>query len=626
MKFYLYDTDHRLTSRQTTSKTPTYQKFSYDARDRKTEMWWGTTSDTTNHTDDITWANGITHNNYAYDAAGNLTTANNAFSAVSRKYDEADRLLNDIQTVTNSTTYDVQYTPDQDGKVTAVSIPSTYNLGIIYDPMGRLWKLNNSSLGTFAQYSYDPASNIMERDSSTNNSKLVEPRDALNRMYRRDVVLGATTISSESYGFDPMSRLQSVSRTDDGSSDSFSYYQDGELKTAQYVTAGSTPTPTPTPGPTPTPTLKPTPTPTPTPRGGVPPTMASTTSTGASQRNVTYTLDKAGNRTNVSDNGVNTPYSPDNINRYTQVGTSIITGGPEHEVGAYQTNAYLYVSDTFLAKITAGSNSYTLYYDALGRCVKRTSTGVNAGTTNYVYDGDKPILESGATSATNVYGVGIDEIVLRTVGSINYYYYEDHEGSITHVANGNALAEKYRYDAFGAPSIFSSTGQPLNSSTINNRFLFTGREYTATFGIYEYRNRAYHPGLGRFMSEDPKGFAAGDYNLFRYVHNDPEDLTDPMGLIAQEDPPPPPKYVMVLGSHIPQLSQRLDMAEKNLIMGSAGSAQQNTVHDPVMNGKNYLQSSNYRDLGDQTGIRAEEQLMRNPSEHEELSKIGRAHV
>ena len=32
------------------------------------------------------------------------------------------------------------------------------------------------------------------------------------------------------------------------------------------------------------------------------------------------------------------------------------------------------------------------------------------------------------------------------------------------------------------------------------------------------------------MSEDPKLFDAGDYNLFRYCHNDPEDLTDPMGL------------------------------------------------------------------------------------------------
>jgi hypothetical protein len=32
------------------------------------------------------------------------------------------------------------------------------------------------------------------------------------------------------------------------------------------------------------------------------------------------------------------------------------------------------------------------------------------------------------------------------------------------------------------------------------------------------------------MSEDPKLFDAGDYNLFRYCHNDPVDNVDPMGL------------------------------------------------------------------------------------------------
>jgi hypothetical protein len=39
------------------------------------------------------------------------------------------------------------------------------------------------------------------------------------------------------------------------------------------------------------------------------------------------------------------------------------------------------------------------------------------------------------------------------------------------------------------------------------------------------------------MSEDPKGFDAGDYNLFRYCHNDPEDLTDPMGLWEESHAP-----------------------------------------------------------------------------------------
>src|SRR6266545_2187644 len=90
--------------------------------------------------------------------------------------------------------------------------------------------------------------------------------------------------------------------------------------------------------------------------------------------------------------------------------------------------------------------------------------------------------------------------------------------------------EWHKYDAFGAVRILAPNGTERATSLYKNRFLFTGREYAATFGFYEYRARAYNPTLGRFMSEDPKGFDAGDYNLFRYCHNDPLDLTDPMGL------------------------------------------------------------------------------------------------
>src|SRR6266545_3659259 len=90
--------------------------------------------------------------------------------------------------------------------------------------------------------------------------------------------------------------------------------------------------------------------------------------------------------------------------------------------------------------------------------------------------------------------------------------------------------EWHKYDAFGAVRILAPNGTERATSLYKNRFLFTGREYAATFGFYEYRARAYNPTLGRFMSEDPKGFDAGDYNLFRYCHNDPLDRTDPMGL------------------------------------------------------------------------------------------------
>src|SRR5579884_2534430 len=92
------------------------------------------------------------------------------------------------------------------------------------------------------------------------------------------------------------------------------------------------------------------------------------------------------------------------------------------------------------------------------------------------------------------------------------------------------ILEYYRYDVFGQPAIYGPDNQVRQASLYSNRFLFTGREYNANFGFYEYRARAYHPSLGRFMSEDPKLFDAGDYNLFRYCHNDPVDNVDPMGL------------------------------------------------------------------------------------------------
>ena len=126
-------------------------------------------------------------------------------------------------------------------------------------------------------------------------------------------------------------------------------------------------------------------------------------------------------------------------------------------------------------------------------------------------DGEDPILEYrswSSPSAANVYGKGIDEILMRTDYTASpartVYYQDDHQGSITHlitVLNGTpTVVETYRYDAFGKPTINDGG---LTASAYGNRFMFTGREYVSQFGIYEYRNRAYHPGLGRFMSEDP---------------------------------------------------------------------------------------------------------------------------
>ena len=156
-----------------------------------------------------------------------------------------------------------------------------------------------------------------------------------------------------------------------------------------------------------------------------------------------------------------------------------------------------------------------------------------------------------------MYGKGIDEILMRWDATVQdpdlrtFYYQQDHQGSVTYLTkpDGTPL-ERYRYDVFGTPTVYDGDGRILpNGSAVSNRFMFTGREYAAAFKFYEYRARAYSPGLGRFMSEDPKLFVRGislgkapddwsfsihpdeaEFNLFRYCGNDPIDFTDPLGL------------------------------------------------------------------------------------------------
>jgi len=131
-----------------------------------------------------------------------------------------------------------------------------------------------------------------------------------------------------------------------------------------------------------------------------------------------------------------------------------------------------------------------------------------------------------------------------------FYYQQNYEGSVTHLTKPDGtIFERYRYDVFGTPTIYDGDWHGLGASAVSNRFMFTGREYAAAFGFYEYRARAYHPGLGRFMSEDPKLFVRrtglgkgpddwsfekhpgeAEFNLFRYCENDPVNNSDPMGL------------------------------------------------------------------------------------------------
>jgi len=100
----------------------------------------------------------------------------------------------------------------------------------------------------------------------------------------------------------------------------------------------------------------------------------------------------------------------------------------------------------------------------------------------------------------------------------------DHLGTIRDVVGSDrGLLNHVVYDTFG--NVLGQT-----DADEQPRFAFAGRELDAESGLYYNRLRYYDPAAGRFISEDPIGFAGGDGNLYRYVGNSPLNFTDPLGL------------------------------------------------------------------------------------------------
>jgi RHS repeat-associated protein len=184
--------------------------------------------------------------------------------------------------------------------------------------------------------------------------------------------------------------------------------------------------------------------------------------------------------------------------------------------------------------------------------------GTNPATYFY-YDGWNLLKESGnpwTADRLYIHGGRVDEIVKSinyTAGGQVAYHHYDARGHCTMLtdSSGNIL-EQYEYDSFGLPYFYNGSGAQMDSSAYGNRFLFTGREWLSDLHLYDYRNRMYQPELGRFMQPDPKEFGAGDYNLYRYCHNDPINKSDPTGLADTFLKAEVQKRIKELGSNIPR--------------------------------------------------------------------------
>ncbi len=160
----------------------------------------------------------------------------------------------------------------------------------------------------------------------------------------------------------------------------------------------------------------------------------------------------------------------------------------------------------------------------------------------YIYDGahivyDFMKIDEGDYELAKryLYGPAVDQILAQENLSEDledadrvYWMLTDNQGTVRDIVNHDgALVEHYKYSAYG---------KLLDGDTSLTRYLYTGRELDATTGLQYNRARWYDSESGRFLSEDPIGFAGGDANLYRYIGNSPTNATDPSGLAEWVSP------------------------------------------------------------------------------------------
>jgi RHS repeat-associated protein len=530
------------------------KRLHYDARGR--EDW---------HTWDSQAAPGV---NRLWDDANRLTKISNSYSIIDYSYDEAGQVSTEKTTVTGSgAPREVRYCRYPSGDVSRVTYPD--NSTVVnrnYTARGQLERASWSG-GTVdytylrdGKLDYEDYGNGVRSDLAYNGRGFVN----LTNTYRQSPV---QTYAKRDYWRDERDRIKGWKKGNDaaanpkenGRGDRYDYDEEGQMYQASYQVNNPL-------------------------VGG-----------DGAERADSFNYDELGNRAgwnHVASRGEMLVERRDNkLNQYESWNNNF-PNPPQHWGSAiyhddnwspwwvppgngvtiadgWITASYNALNQPVaMGNIAYGNNYMWFWYDPLGRCVKRwigTGDQTPAGPTTYFYyDGWNLIQEGSIATAVDriyVHGNRMDEIVASAAGGSWLYHHYDARGHCilqTDAASGG-LQEQYDYDAFGWPYFYTAAGAQVPQSQSGNRFLFTGREFLSDMRIYDYRNRMYQPELGRFLQPDPKQFAAGDYNLYRYCHNDPVNRNDPMGLFDRSnDDPEKAKPVLVkdtyrpvLGSHIP---------------------------------------------------------------------------
>jgi RHS repeat-associated protein len=180
--------------------------------------------------------------------------------------------------------------------------------------------------------------------------------------------------------------------------------------------------------------------------------------------------------------------------------------------------------------------SVSYSYDVLNNRVEDDTwkPGTGTVTVRHAYDGNNiwaDVTTTNTLLARYVYGDGVDQVWARAIpaGLTNSgvaWYLTDREGSVRDIMDSSSVIQDHiDYDGYG-----NATHTTI---TVADQFGYAGGLYSYDTKMEQFGARWYDAATGRWVSQDPMGFAAGDTNLQRYCGNGPTDGTDPSGLQAK---------------------------------------------------------------------------------------------